>query len=86
MADYGGVTAHSGIPYRGNDSPADIDDDNEAAYKVIDAKLADVDSRLAARENVFIVHEGEGQYSFHNGLGEPLAVQANNDGDWEIIA
>ncbi|MBF0809362.1 hypothetical protein E4U03_12225 [Rothia nasimurium] len=53
--------------------------DNEAAYRVIDAKVADLEARQAARENLIITHTGEGLYTVTNGLGEPVAV--NNDGD-----
>lgn len=79
MADYGGATPSMGIPYKGKDSPATVAVDNEAAYRVIDAKLSDLEARQAAREKLIITHTGEGLYTVTNGLGEPVAV--NNDGD-----
>lgn len=79
MADYGGATPSMGIPYKGSDSPATVAADNQAAYKVIDAKLSDLEARQAAREKLIITHTGEGLYTVTNGLGEPVAV--NNDGD-----
>lgn len=85
MADYGGVTPHAGIPYKGNDSPATIDDDNEAAYLVIDAKLAELEARIAARETIFPVHLGDGGWTFVNGLGEPVAVHDAGEGDWQVM-
>lgn len=85
MADYGGVTPHAGIPYKGNDSPATIDDDNEAAYLVIDAKLAELEARIAARETIFVTHEGEGTWAFTDGLGEPVAVHDDGDGTWQVL-
>lgn len=86
MADYGGATPHSGIPYRGKDSPATIDDDNEAAYRVIDAKLAELEDRIAARETIFATHEGEGTWAFTDGLGEPVVVNDAGDGDWQVLS
>ncbi len=50
MADYGGATPNLGIPYKGNDSPATIDDDNKAAYLVIDAAVQGATDRVAALE------------------------------------
>ncbi|WP_237205774.1 hypothetical protein [Rothia nasimurium] len=85
MADYGGATPHIGIPYKGNDSPATIDDDNEAAYLVIDAKLAELEARIAARETIFATHEGDGTWAFTDGLGEPVAVNDAGDGDWQVL-
>lgn len=85
MADYGGVTPHLSIPYKGNDSPATIDDDNKAAYLVIDAKIADLESRIAARETIFSTHNGDGTWSFANGLGEPVAVNDAGEGDWQVM-
>lgn len=86
MADYGGVTPHAGIPYKGDDSPATIDDDNEAAYLVIDAKLAELEARIAARETIFATHIGEGAWAFTNGLGEPVALSNDGDDGYQIIA
>lgn len=51
MADYGGATPHIGIPYKGNDSPATIDDDNKAAYLVIDAAIQGTTDRVGALED-----------------------------------
>lgn len=85
MADYGGVTPHAGIPYKGNDSPATIDDDNEAAYLVIDAKLAELESRLSARESIFVAHAGEGAWSISDGLGTPVTVHNPAEGDWQVM-
>lgn len=79
MANYGGATPSMGIPYKGQDSPATVATDNEAAYRVIDAKLADLQARQEAREKLFITHTGDGLYTVTNGLGEPVPV--NNDGD-----
>lgn len=85
MADYGGLTPHAGIPYKGNDSLANIDDDNEAAYLVIDAKLAELEARISARETIFATHEGDGTWAFTDGLGEPVAVQDSGDGNWQVM-
>lgn len=85
MADLGGKTPHVGIPYAGEDSPARVAVDAGAALMVIDAKLAELDGMLKARDEVFVAHDGAGAWSVHNGLGEPLDVHAGADGEWEVI-
>lgn len=85
MADLGGKTPYAGIPYAGEDSPARVAADAGAALMVIDAKLAELDGRLKARDEVFVAHDGGGSWSVHNGLGEPLNVHAGADGVWEVI-
>lgn len=85
MADLGGKTPHAGIPYAGEDSPARVAADAGAALMVIDAKLAELDGRLKARDEVFVAHDGAGAWSVHNGLGEPVNVHAGADGAWEVI-
>lgn len=85
MADLGGKTPHAGIPYAGEDSPARVAADAGAALMVIDAKLAELDSKMAARDEVFVAHDGGGSWSVHNGLGEPLNVHAGADGVWEVV-
>lgn len=52
---------------------------------VIDAKLAELDGRLKARDEVFVAHDGSGAWSVHNGLGEPVDVHAGVDGEWEVV-
>lgn len=86
MADYGGATPSMGIPYKGSDSPATVAADNEAAYLVIDAKLAELESRIVARETIFATHEGDGAWAFSDGLGEPVAAHDAGDGDWQVMA
>lgn len=81
----GGFTPTAGIPYRQDGDPARVAADNEAAYRVIDAKLAEMDGKLKARDEVFVAHDGGGSWSVHNGLGEPLNVHARADGEWEVI-
>lgn len=85
MADLGGKTPHAGIPYAGEDSPARVAVDAGAALMVIDAKLAELDSKMQARDEVFVAHDGGGSWSVHNGLGEPLNVHAGADGVWEVV-
>lgn len=85
MADLGGKTPHAGIPYAGEDSPARVAVDAGAALMVIDAKLAELDGRLKARDEMFVAHDGAGAWSVHNGLGEPVNVHAGVDGAWEVI-
>ena len=81
----GGFTPTAGIPYRQAGDPARVAADNEAAYRVIDAKLAEMDGKLKARDEVFVAHDGGGSWSVHNGLGEPVNVHAGADGEWEVI-
>ena len=85
MADLGGKTPHAGIPYAGEDSPARVATDAGAALMVIDAKLAELDGKMKARDEVFVAHDGAGAWSVHNGLGEPVNVHAGADGAWEVI-
>lgn len=85
MADIGGKTSYAGIPYAGEDSPARVAADASAAFHVIDAKFAEVDGKLTARDEVFVTHDGSGSWSVHNGLGEPLNVHAGADGVWEVV-
>lgn len=59
--------------------------DAGAALMVIDAKLAELDGRLKARDEVFVAHDGAGAWSVHNGLGEPVDVHAGVDGEWEVV-
>lgn len=82
----GGTTPHAGIPFKGTRSPATIAGDNEEAYRVIDAQLAGLAARLAAREKIFTTHESDGSWGVHTGLGEPVAVNAGADGDWQVIS
>ena len=81
----GGFTPSVGIPFKQDGDPARVATDNETAYRVIDAKFAELDSKLKARDEVFVTHDGGGSWSVHNGLGEPLNVHAGADGAWEVI-
>lgn len=80
------ATPSMGIPYRENGDPAKIAQDNEAAYRVIDAKLAELQTRLTAREKIFATHDGDGSWGIQTGLGEPIPVNAGADGDWQVVA
>lgn len=82
----GGATPYAGIPYRGTRSPATIAGDNEEAYRVIDARLAGLSARLDAREKIFVAHDSDGSWEVQTGLGEPVAVSAGADGDWQVVA
>lgn len=81
-----GTTPSVGIPYRQDGDPARIAQDNEAAYRVIDAKLAELQAKLTARDKVFAVHESDGSWGVQTGLGEPIAINAGADGDWQVVA
>ena len=81
----GGFTPSVGIPFKQDSDPARIASDNEAAYRVIDAQLSELAGKLKARDEGYVAHDGSGAWSVHNGLGEPLAVHAGADGEWEVI-
>lgn len=80
------TTPGMGIPYKEATDPARVAQDNEAAYRVIDSKLSELQTRLNAREKVFTVHESDGSWGVQTGLGEPVAVNAGADGDWQVVA
>ena len=80
------TTPGMGIPYKEAGDPARVAQDNEAAYRVIDSKLSELQTRLTAREKVFTVHESDGSWGVQTGLGEPVAVNAGADGDWQVVA
>lgn len=80
------TTPGMGIPYKEATDPATVAQDNEAAYRVIDARLADLQTRLTAREKIFAVHERDGSWGVQTGLGEPVPVNAGADGDWQVAA
>lgn len=78
-------TPNFGWPVPTLHDPATIADDMLAFAKPVDAVVKGLADRLEAREKIFITHAGDGAYSFHNGLGEPVTVVAGDDGDWEVI-
>lgn len=79
------TTPHFGFPVPENPDPATIPKDMMTFAIPVDAVIKELSDRVEARENVFAVHDGEGVYSFKNGLGEPVTVVAGDDGDWEVI-
>lgn len=81
-----GTTPGVGIPYRQDGDPARVAQDNEAAYRVIDAKIAELQTKLAAREKIFTTHAADGAWEVQTGLGEPVPVNAGADGDWQVVA
>lgn len=80
-----GTTPYMGIPYKHGTDLARIAADNEAAYRVIDAQIAEIAGKLKARDGVYLAHDSDGAWSLHNGLGEPLTAHAGADGDWTVI-
>lgn len=80
------TTPSMGIPYRETGDLATVAQDNEAAYRVIDARLSELQTRLAAREKIFATHNGDGSWEVQTGLGEPVSVNAGADGDWQVVA
>lgn len=80
------TTPGMGIPYRETGDPATVAQDNEGAYRVIDARLSELQTRLTAREKIFATHDGDGSWGIRTGLGEPVPVNAGADGDWQVIA
>lgn len=80
------ATPSMGIPYRETGDLATVAQDNEAAYRVIDARLSELQSRLSAREKIFATHNGDGSWEVQTGLGEPVPVNAGADGDWQVVA
>lgn len=79
------TTANYAFPTPESADPAKVPEHMKALAVPIDAKLAELEARVAEREKVYIAHEGDGSYSFKNGLGELLRVNAGTDGDWEVI-
>lgn len=80
------ATPSMGIPYRETGDLATVAQDNEAAYRVIDARLSELQTRLTAREKIFATHNGDGSWEVQTGLGEPVPVNAGADGDWQVVA
>lgn len=80
------TTPGMGIPYREAGDPARVAQDNESAYRVIDAKLVELQTRINAREKIFTTHESDGSWGVQTGLGEPVPVNAGADGDWQVVA
>lgn len=79
MSERGGLTPNINIPYKGASDPAVVHEDNETAYRVIDAEIAELKAKLTAKEQVFIVHQGGDTYQAFNGLGEPLVIELVGD-------
>lgn len=79
MSERGGLTPNINIPYKGAADPAVVHEDNETAYRVIDAEIAELKAKLTAKEEVFITHQGDGIYQAFNGLGELLVVELVGD-------
>lgn len=80
------TTPSMGIPYRETGDLATVAQDNEAAYRVIDARLSELQTRLTAREKIFVTHDGDGSWEVQTGLGEPVPVTAGADGNWQVVA
>lgn len=80
------TTPGVGIPYRETGDLATVAQDNEAAYRVIDARLSELQTRLSAREKIFATHDGDGSWGVQTGLGEPVPVNSGADGDWQVVA
>lgn len=80
------TTANYSFPTPESPDPAKVPEHMKALADPVDAKLAELESRVSAREKVFVFHEGDGHYRFKNGLGETLPVIHRGDGKWAVIA
>lgn len=85
MSERGGLTPNINIPYKGAADPAVVHEDNETAYRVIDAEIAELKSKLDARDQAHVIHTGEGEYQMYNGLGEQLVINDNGDGTYQVL-
>lgn len=85
MSERGGTTPNINIPYKGASDPAVVHEDNETAYRVIDAEIAEIKSKLNARDQAQVIHAGEGEYQMYNGLGEQLVINDNGDGTYRVL-
>lgn len=80
------TTPNFGWPIPTNPDPATIPEDMLTFAVPVDAAIKELSDRVEAQESVYIAHDGDGAYSFQNGLGAPVAVEAGVDGDWQVLA
>lgn len=79
------TTANFGLPVPDSPDPAKVPEHMLNLAVPIDALLRELSDRVEAREKVFVRHQGDGKYSFSNGLGEPIPASHLGDGSWQII-
>lgn len=79
------TTPNYGWPIPQDPDPAQVPKDMLNLAIPIDAIIKELSDRVEARESIFITHEEDGSWSFANGLGEPVAVEASQEGDWQVL-
>lgn len=80
------TTVNRGYPWPVEMDPARVPADMGGFLVPIDADMQELRDRMNARETLYIVHEGDGSWSAHTGLGEAVPVQHLGDGTWEVVA
>ena len=80
------TTQNYAWPVPENPDPATIPADLKRLADPIDAKVAELEARVSAREKIFATHSGDGTWAFTDGLGEPVAVNDAGDGDWQVLS
>ncbi|MFW0169298.1 hypothetical protein [Rothia sp. P4278] len=80
------ATPNFGWPVPVKPDPATIPQDMLNLALPIDAVVQQLSDRVEARESIIVAHDGQGAWSLHNGLGEPVPVHDAGDGDWQVMA
>lgn len=84
MSERGGRTPSIGIPYMGATDPARVHEDNERAYRVIDAEIGQIKAALVDPGELIIRYEGDGEYGAYDRYGSPVDVEPDGDGGYVI--
>lgn len=79
-------TPNRGYVYPSTSSPATVPADLQVPLEQIDADMQGLADRVAARENLVVVHESDGLWVVTDGLGDPVPVNSLGDGLYSIGA
>lgn len=79
-------TPNRGYVYPSTSSPATVPADLQVPLEQIDADMQVLADRVAARENLVVVHESDGLWVVTDGLGDPVPVNSLGDGLYSIGA
>ena len=80
-----GTTPNLRLPFPEAASPDDVPKDIRALAVVLDAKLAELEAKAAARDELIVSTDGAGNFYVTTGMGEEVPVSTDGDGNWSVI-